>query len=45
MDAGYVDAALLVAKRQSEAEQAYEQRHFAIDWERQQITFPQGKRR
>jgi transposase len=60
VDAGYVDAALLVgsqrdhgvslegpvramAKRQSEAEQAYEQRHFAIDWERQQVTCPQGK--
>ena len=60
VDAGYVDAALLVsshrdhgvslegpvraiAKRQNEAEQAYEQRHFAIDWEREQITCPQGK--
>jgi transposase len=60
VDAGYVDAALLVdsqrdhgvslegpvravAKRQNEAEQAYEQRHFAIDWERQQVTCPQGK--
>jgi transposase len=60
VDAGYVDAALLVgsqrdhgvslegpvravAKRQSEPEQAYEQRHFAIDWERQQVTCPQGK--
>lgn len=60
VDAGYVDAALLVgsqrdhgvslegpvramAKRQSEAEQAYEQRHFAIDWQRQQVTCPQGK--
>src|ERR1700712_4288153 len=32
-----------VAKRQNEAEQAYEQRHFAIDWERQQVTCPQGK--
>ena len=61
VDAGYVDAALLVssqrdhgvslegpvramAKRQSKAEQAYEQRHFAIDWERQQAPCPQGKR-
>src|SRR3954468_15305270 len=60
VDAGYVDAALLVgsqrdhgvalegpvravAKRQNEAERAYEQRHFAIDWERQQVTCPQGK--
>jgi transposase len=60
VDAGYVDAALLVgsqrdhgvslegpvravARRQGEAEQAYEQRHFAIDWERQQVTCPQGK--
>jgi transposase len=60
VDAGYVDAALLVdsqrdhgvslegpvravAKRQNEAEQAYEQRHFAIDWERQQVTCPKGK--
>jgi transposase len=60
VDAGYVDAALLVgsqrdhgvalegpvravAKRQNAAEQAYEQRHFAIDWERQQVTCPQGK--
>jgi transposase len=32
-----------VAKRQNEAEQAYEQRHFAIDWERQQVTCPQGR--
>ena len=29
--------------RPTEAEQAYEQRHFAIDWERQQVTCPQGK--
>lgn len=60
VDAGYVDAALLVgsrrdhgvslegpvratAKRPSEAEQAYEQRCFAIDWEREQVTCPQGK--
>ena len=60
VDAGYVDAALLVvsqrdhgvslegpvravARRQSEAQQAYEQRHFAIDWERKQVTCPQGK--
>lgn len=32
-----------VAKRQNEAEQAYEQRHFVIDWEREQVTCPQGK--
>jgi transposase len=32
-----------VAKRQTQAEQAYEQRHFAIDWEREQVTCPQGK--
>jgi transposase len=55
VDAGYVDAALLVssrrdhgialegpvravAKRRTEAEQAYEQRHFVIDWEREQVT-------
>jgi transposase len=61
VDAGYVDAALLVssqrdhgvslegpvravAKRKSEAEQAYEQRHFVIDWERQQVTCPQDKK-
>jgi transposase len=60
VDAGYVDAALLVssqrdhgvslegpvravAKRPNEAEQAYEQRHFAINWERQQVICPQGK--
>lgn len=60
VDAGYVDAALLVAsqrdhgvslegpvravaRRQGEAQQAYEQRHFAIDWERKQVTCPQGK--
>lgn len=30
-------------KRVSEAEQAYEQRHFAIDWEREQVICPQGK--
>src|SRR5215211_4501286 len=29
--------------RPTEAEQAYEQRHFAIDWGRQQVTCPQGK--
>ncbi len=29
--------------RPTEAEQAYEQRHFAINWERQQVTCPQGK--
>jgi transposase len=60
VDAGYVDAALLVAsrrdhgialegpvraitKRRSEAEQAYELRHFVIDWAREQVTCPQGK--
>jgi transposase len=60
VDAGYVDAALLVgsqrdhgislegpvravARRPSEAQQAYEQRHFTIDWEREQVTCPQGK--
>lgn len=60
VDAGYVDAALLVASQrdhgvslegpvravarpQGEAQQAYEQRHFAIDWERKQVTCPQGK--
>jgi transposase len=60
VDAGYVDAALLVgsqrdhgvslegpvravARRQTEAQQAYEQRHFTIDWEREQVTCPQGK--
>jgi transposase len=32
-----------MAKRPTEAEQAYEQRHFAIDWEREQVTCPQGK--
>jgi transposase len=32
-----------VAKRPSEAEQAYEQHHFAIDWERERVTCPQGK--
>ena len=32
-----------VAKRRTEAEQAYEQRHFAINWEREQVTCPQGK--
>jgi transposase len=60
VDAGYVDAALLVAswrdhgialegpvraitKRRSEAEQAYELRHFVIDWAREQVTCPQGR--
>jgi transposase len=32
-----------MAKRRTEAEQAYEQRHFAIDWEREEVTCPQGK--
>ena len=31
------------AMQPSEAEQAYAQRHFAIDWEREQVTCPQGK--
>ena len=31
-----------MAKRRIEAEQAYEQRHFSIDWEREQVTCPQG---
>ncbi len=60
VDAGYVDADLLVASqrdhavslegpvramptRSTEAEQAYEQRHFAIDWENEKVTCPQGK--
>jgi transposase len=60
VDAGYVDAALLVGSRRDHgialegpvramprrpgaAGQAYEQRHFAIDWEREQVTCPQGK--
>ena len=30
-------------RRQTEAEQSYEQRHFSIDWEREQVTCPQGK--
>lgn len=60
VDAGYVDAGLLVGsrrdhavalegpirgmpRRSTEAEQAYEQRHFAIDWEGEWVTCPQGK--
>jgi transposase len=31
------------AKRRTEAEQAYEQRHFVIDWGREHVTCPQGK--
>ena len=31
------------ARRRTEVEQAYEQRHFAIDWERERVTCPQGK--
>ena len=31
-----------MAKRRTEAERAYEQRHFSIDWEREQVTCPQG---
>src|SRR5215217_3934794 len=30
-------------KRRTAAEQAYEQRRFVIDWEREQVTCPQGK--
>jgi transposase len=60
VDAGYVDAGLLVgsrrdhdvvlegpvravAKRATQAGQAYEQGHFAIDWDGQRVTCPQGK--
>jgi transposase len=60
VDAGYVDAGLLVgsrrdhdvvlegpvravAKRATQAGQAYEQGHFAIDWEGERVTCPQGK--
>ena len=60
VDAGYVDAALLVGserdhgvslqgpvrampKRPTEAEQAYEQTRFAIDWEHERVTCPEGK--
>jgi transposase len=60
VDAGYVDAALLVgsrrdydvslegpvrgmAKRATQEEQAYEQRHFTVDWEREQAICPAGK--
>jgi transposase len=60
VDAGYVDAALLVgsrrdydvslegpvrgmAKRTTQEEQAYEQRHFTVDWEREQALCPAGK--
>jgi DDE family transposase len=32
-----------VPRRRTEAEQAYEQRHFTIDWGREQVTCPQGK--
>jgi len=32
-----------IARRRTEAEQAYEQRHFGIDWERERVTCPQGK--
>jgi transposase len=32
-----------ISRRRTEEEQAYEQRHFAIDWEREQVTCPQGK--
>src|SRR5829696_4896480 len=30
-------------RRPTEAERAYEQRHFAIDWERERVTCPRGK--
>ena len=30
-------------RRRTEAERAYEQEHFSIDWERQRLTCPQGK--
>ncbi len=60
VDAGYVDAGLLVgsrrdhdvvlegpvravAKRATQAGQAYEQGHFAIDWDGERVTCPQGK--
>jgi Transposase DDE domain len=32
-----------VPRRRTEAEQAYEQCHFTIDWGREQVTCPQGK--
>ena len=32
-----------MARRRTEAEQAYEQRHFDINWERERVTCPQGK--
>lgn len=32
-----------MARRRTQAEQAYEQRHFTIDWEHEQVTCPQGK--
>lgn len=32
-----------MARRRTQAEQAYEQRHFSIDWQREQVTCPQGK--
>jgi transposase len=31
-----------MAKRRTEAEQAYEQHHFTIDWEREHVACPQG---
>ena len=30
-------------RRRTEAERAYEQEHFSIDWERERVTCPQGK--
>ena len=30
-------------RRRTEAERAYEQEHFSIDWERESVTCPQGK--
>lgn len=32
-----------MARRRTQAERAYEQRHFHIDWEREQVLCPQGK--
>lgn len=32
-----------MARRRTQAERACEQRHFSIDWEREQATCPQGK--
>ncbi|MBC9180210.1 IS1182 family transposase [Pseudoroseomonas ludipueritiae] len=32
-----------MARRRTQEEQAYEQRHFTINWEHEQVTCPQGK--